>query len=247
MKLLLSLLLAIRAIAATITIDCGSATDQYFTGGLPYTVQPADDTTLRFSSSATAPFWYRIPIDNGVYAVTFSFLEPSAAPPARAFSITINDQLTYPRIMMQGFLQKFSRTAVVAVGEGMLTIRFDTIIRSAVVSSIEVKPLLPPASIVLPVDGLPFRVLSEIPAMQADGTWMLKGAMTGSSYLIYDVAVYVNGLRMTPGADYDLTPDSGPVFQLKILPTAPWTGRVLVDYTVYLPPSGPPPLPVGDQ
>ena len=142
MKTLLSFLLSLPLFGASIIIDSGSPTDQYFSGGLPYTVQPAADTTLRFSSSATTPFSYNIPVpQDGPYIVTLNFLEPSAVPPARAFSVTINDQLVYSRLTMAGYLVPFSRSAIIFSSGGFINIRFDTLIRSAVVSSIQIDPL----------------------------------------------------------------------------------------------------------
>lgn len=142
MKHLLLYLFTFPLFAVTSIIDCGSPQDQFFSGGIAYTVQPATDTTLRFSSSASTPFSYLIPVDSSVpYVVKLNFLEPSNVAPARAFSVSINDQLVLPRVTMPGYLVPFSRSFVVMGADGFLNIRFDTIIRSAVISSIEVTPL----------------------------------------------------------------------------------------------------------
>lgn len=133
----LAFLLSLPLLGASLVINSGSATDQYFVGGTAFPSGAVDDTTLRFGT-----FQYKIPVADGVpYIIKFIFFEPSQVPPARAFSITINDQLVYPRIAMGPGSAPFSRSVVVMGSEGMLNISFQTIIRSAVVSSIEITPI----------------------------------------------------------------------------------------------------------
>jgi hypothetical protein len=162
MKTLL-LFLALPLYAATLLIDSGAPTEQdcstvpagsapCFSGGFAYTVQPADDTTLRYAwapvGNPIPSFSYSIPAaDDVAYIVTLRFLEPSPSPPARVFSVTVNDQLIYPRLTMPGYLIPFARSFVAVASNGFLVIRFDTITRGAIVSRIEVTPLLQPQAV----------------------------------------------------------------------------------------------------
>lgn len=146
----LAFLLSFPLFGASLVIDSGSSADRHFIGGTAFPSGDTTDTTLRFGT-----FQYRIPAVDGVpYIVRFNFFEPSPLPPTRVFSITINDQLVYPRITMGpgpllpngtpvGPPMPFSRSVIVMSSEGMLNISFQTIVRSAVVSSIEVSELTP--------------------------------------------------------------------------------------------------------
>lgn len=137
MKFLL-LFAALPLFGASLVIDAGSDSDTECPTGYKYTVNPAADTTLCFGNPV-----YRIPVDDSVpYVVKFNFLEPSSLPPARAFSVSINDVAVLPRVTTPEYLHPFSRTVGNVFGaDGFLVIRFTTINRSAVISSIEVTPL----------------------------------------------------------------------------------------------------------
>jgi hypothetical protein len=152
MKLLLSVLLTLPLFGATLIIDSGDPTDQYFSGGNAYTIPaPAagsTDATLRFGGT----FSYQIPAADGVpYVLKLNFIEPSNAPPVRSFSVTINEELVLTKSTMPGYLVPFSRSLVAMAADGFITIRFDSVFRSAthlpafrsgpVVSSIEVTPI----------------------------------------------------------------------------------------------------------
>jgi len=218
---------------ASLLIDCGSPQDQFFTGGIAYTIAGPVDTTLRFSSNATTPFSYKIPVaPDGPYIVKLNFLEPSNVPPARIFSVSINDQLSFPRLTTPGYLIPFARSAIVMSADGFINIRFDTIARSAVISSIEITPFSP---VTLPVEHVE-RITGAIPVWMNDGYYLPRpiAVPDPSIPLGYrDVAVYRNGLRLTV-IDYSSAPSA--VSQLKIVPQGgqPWpdTDSILVDYTV---------------
>lgn len=158
----LTFLLSLPLLGASLVIDSGSATDQYFVGGTAFPSGSTVDATLRFGT-----FQYKIPAVDGVpYVVKFSFYEPSPLQPARVFSITINDQLVYPRIAMGPGSAPFSRSVVVMSSEGMLNISFQTIIRSAVVSSIEITPV--------------FQLFATVTEWQScHGSGVLTGATLG--------------------------------------------------------------------
>ena len=171
MKTLL-LFLTLPLCAATLVIDAGSPTEQdcaaipagsapCFSGGFTYTIQPAEDTTLRYAwapAGTPPPFSYSIPAtDDVAYIVTLRFLEPSPLPPARVFSVTLNDQLIYPRLTLPPAGVKFARSFVAVASNGFLNLRFDTITRGAIISAIEVTPLLQPA----PVTVTSFPAVAE--------------------------------------------------------------------------------------
>lgn len=207
--LLLSTLIDTARPASTL-IDAGSATDQYFTGGLSYTVQAPTgaDGTGRMSScspnctTSSPGFSYKIPVPDGPYVVTLSFSEPASTPPARAFSVTINDQLVLPRLTMPGLMVPFTRSLIVYSADGFITIRFDSIIRSAVISSITVTPLSDVLiAIASPVTFLLSHVISGALPAQPDGSYIISPAADEG---IVNLTVFRNGAVMQRGLDYTL-------------------------------------------
>lgn len=239
----LTFLFSIPLFGASLFVDLGPP-DPYCTGGARYDIATpgaTGDLTLLYGT-----FSCKIPQSPGAYLVTLNLRETGTvtAKGQRIFSVKINDQLVLDRfdLFAAAGLTPIAKSYVAGSSGIIITIDFSYSLKSAVASSIEIAPLSGD-SIVLPVDGLPFRVLSEVPVQQPDGSWALKGPQAGFSYIIYDVAVYVNGLRMQADVDYKTAPDSGPDWQLKITPTNPWAGKVLADYTVYLPKPLPPVLP----
>ena len=63
-------LLSISLFAETTSIDCGSASDANFTGGLTFSVPVPGDSTGRYDALQTG-FSYRIPVvDKQAYLVT---------------------------------------------------------------------------------------------------------------------------------------------------------------------------------
>lgn len=147
-------LLAVPLFAASLVIDSGSASDQYFYGGLTYTNPAASDTTVRFSQTVAGKpqqFGYKIPAANDVpYVVKFNFMEPSPGV-VRMFVVGINDLPVTAPISMQGYLIPFSRSVIAFAADGFINIRFDTLVRSAVISSIEIAPLFQTLNSSLPV------------------------------------------------------------------------------------------------
>lgn len=141
MKLLLTLLLlCLSSFAATVTIDSGSSTDLYFSGGSTWQVPGGSslpDYTLRFGPV----FSYRIPA-SGDSSVTLRFLEPNQSTPgARVFSVAINGQVVIGNldlVSIAGFLTPYAQTFQATARNGFLDIVFTASVRSAVVSSIEV-------------------------------------------------------------------------------------------------------------
>jgi hypothetical protein len=259
MKTLFLLVCALPIAAVTIpqpiVIDCGSAQDQYFQGGLSYTVQPAADTTLRFSApnpagagSLSLPFSYRIPVDlAGPYTLELNFMEPSAAPPARAFSVTVNDQLSFPRITMDPYLSPFTRRALVYGVAGFVNIRFDTIVRSAVVSSIRLIPFVT-TNYIVPSDPRQERVTDVIPVWVIGQGYNVPRPISEPDATIAifyrNVEVYRNGIRQrrenqAAGARDYSTPQT--IGQLVVMPVSgqPWpdTDTVTVDYEAIWPPA----------
>lgn len=134
------------------TIDCGSATDQYFTGGIAYAVQTpgaTGDLTLRYGA-----FSYNIPTSPGNYTVSL-FMRETGTPGKRQFSVSINGT---PRL--QGFdlfgvagLAEFRRDFTAASSSGFINIVFTYTLKSAVVSRIVVTAISP-MQVIVPGFGM---------------------------------------------------------------------------------------------
>ncbi len=133
----------------TTIIDSGSPSDASFTGGTTYQIPPAllppgTDSTLRFSDK---PFSYLIPCQSEwPYVVTFRFIEPTVKVVGqRVFSVKVGSQVVVDKLDLvaeAGYLKPISRSVVVLASDGALQIRFETQVRSSVISSIEIRPLL---------------------------------------------------------------------------------------------------------
>jgi hypothetical protein len=230
------------------SIPAGSA--PCYTGGYAYTVQPAADTTLRYgwapAGQPVPPFSYTIPTGApGAYQVDLNFLEPSPSPPARAFSVTINDQLVYPRLTLQ-YLVPLTRSAIIATPDGVINLRFDTLTRGAVVSSIRVTPFAV-TQYIQPSDPKTARVTGAVPVWMQDAYYVPRPAIETDPtvLLLYqNVEVFRNGVRQlesnqsAAGADFTVLAAIG---QLKVAPVTgqPWpsTDAVVVNYTAVWPPA----------
>lgn len=120
------------------TIDAGSSTDQYFIGGTAWLISPpgTGDATLRFGS-----FRYKIHAE-GPQVLTLRFREPTVTGPGqRVFSVHANHQPIISRLDLVADGAQ-DRSYVVVPSGGYVELRFETHIRSAVVSSITLAPLL---------------------------------------------------------------------------------------------------------
>ncbi len=140
MKLFL-FLLTFPLLAATLTIDAGSDTDQYFTGGAAFTTSSCPgDATVRYGA-----FGYHIPLAPGVYLVTLNLCETGtvAAKGQRIFSVKLNGQLVVDRLDLfaAGGVAPIERNLVAASNNGFLDLDFSYSTKSAIVSSIVVQPL----------------------------------------------------------------------------------------------------------
>jgi len=141
---LAALLFCSALTAETVIIDCGSPADSNFTGGATWLIPQGlippgtTDTTLRYG----AAFSYRVPVYNIPYVVTFRFIEPTVQVRGqRIFSVRINNQVVIDRIDLvaeAGYLKPISRSVVVMGSDEALNISFETQVRSAVASSIEI-------------------------------------------------------------------------------------------------------------
>jgi len=141
-----ALLITAPVFCQSITIDCGSPSDQYFSGGLPYTIAGASgDATLRYGT-----FGYHIPATAGDYTVTLYMRETGTvtAIGQRIFNVKINDQPVldrYDLFAREGLAER--RRDFDAVSNGFIDIDFSYIRKSAIVSRIELydKPQSPPS------------------------------------------------------------------------------------------------------
>ncbi len=183
--LALVLVLAAHAETLIFAIDAGSPIDSNFTGGAAYLIPQAllppgtTDATLRFGTA----FSYRVPSDNCAYIVTFRFIEPNMkAAGQRIFSVRINNQVAIDRLDLvaeAGYLTPLSRSVVVMGSDSALRIHFEAHVRSAVVSAIQVQPLVVPlpfqAEGLLSIHAANDRVITGVPT-PPDGqktTWVL--------------------------------------------------------------------------
>lgn len=262
---LAALLISLPLFAAPIiTIDCGTTpAEPYVSGGFAYTVQPSPsgDTTLRFgwapAGQTVPPFSYAIPVpSDGAYQVDLNFLEPSSAPPARVFSVTINDQLVYPRLTMPGYLVPFTRSAIVISSGGFINIRFDTIIRGAVISSIVVSPFAV-TTYIKPSDPKTALITGAVPVWTGDGYLVPRPAIEPDPTVLLtyqNVEVFQNGVRQldaaqTAAGDYlilsslgqlKLTPVGGQQWMTKDAAEQPVPATVTVNYQAIWPPAAQP-------
>jgi hypothetical protein len=132
-----------------LTIDCGSSTDAYYVGGLPWVIPQGilppgtTDATIRYGAS----FVYPIPAGSTgtPYLVTLHFIEPTVASVGqRVFSVYANDQPIIDRLDLVaavGYLKPMARAFVVASSDGYIKLRFTGQVRTALVASIEIAPL----------------------------------------------------------------------------------------------------------
>lgn len=151
---------------ANVRIDAGAivappatrrfGSDTFFTGGDAGTLnKPADygKPAVAAKIAGTADpaiaatyrhghFGYRIPLRDGRYRVTLSFVEPSLAPGARVFNVTANGTPIVSSLDVAraagGSAKALQRQAVVAVRGGTLDLQFVPVKNKAIVSAIEI-------------------------------------------------------------------------------------------------------------
>lgn len=100
------------------------------------------DATLRYAPN----FRYDIPLENGFYQITLVFVEPNkTGPKQRLFSATANGQTTDSIdvwALAGGVGKEYRREMIAVVGANYLHLAFAASVGNAVVSAIEVKPLM---------------------------------------------------------------------------------------------------------
>lgn len=125
--------------------DLGQSDDPC-AGGLTYTIpfQPpgTTDATLRYGT-----FTCTVPAPAAPFILTIGFVEPTVtAPTRRLFRVLANDIVVldgFDLFSACGYQLPCSRATVIAPIGPTLTLQFITQIRSAVVSSVSITPLLP--------------------------------------------------------------------------------------------------------
>ena len=162
MKLWPAPLLALRLLAQTpiLHIDCGSASDAYFSGGVACQAgtacmpdPPAWPPTLR-SLAGTAPFGYSLPVGPGRWTVRLGFVERNKTGPGqRLFTVSANGTKTAPIDLWSlagGF--PYSRDLIVAANASGIQLLFEAVKAppgiaqwNAIVSTIDVFPYPLPA------------------------------------------------------------------------------------------------------
>lgn len=139
----------LSGLASAQQFDLGQPSDPC-TGGLTYTIPfgppGTTDATLRYGT-----FTCTLPSPAGPFIATIAFVEPTVtAPGQRIFRVLADDILIldqFDLLAACGYRQPCSRSFVVAPSSGStLRLRFVTQVRSAVVSSVSIAPLLPAVS-----------------------------------------------------------------------------------------------------
>ncbi len=146
MKLTTALFVAVLRLSAQTVIDSGSPTDSNVTGGGAYSflgpIIGTTDLTMRSGS-----FVYDIPCRNDwTYIVKFEFFEPVVIGPGqRVFNVRVNNQVVLDHLDVfkeAGGKNKAIHRSVTAIGaDEHLIIQFESITRTAIVSSISITPL----------------------------------------------------------------------------------------------------------
>jgi hypothetical protein len=123
-------------------IACGSPTDQYFSGGIGWTMPlPAPSSFLRYATS----FAYNIPVPNGIYLINITMVEPNKTGAGqRVFTVAANGQTSAPIDLyaITGAINipyVFPMEAL--VGAGFLRLQFQATAGNAVVSAISITPI----------------------------------------------------------------------------------------------------------
>lgn len=142
-------------VAAPASVRYGS--DAFFTGGEAGTVypssrgpprpKPAIAGTADAAVAATyrqGDFRYDIPLPDGAYEVTLDFLEPSAKPGERIFSVAANGAVVLPDLDIAQLagapLTLVRRRFAAQASDGALHLRFSPSKGTAIVSAVEVVP-----------------------------------------------------------------------------------------------------------
>lgn len=179
MRLAVSLLLALP-LFGQITIDCGSAADKYYSGGVAWSglwEAPAPaDSTVRYGQS----FSYHVPVPAGNYSVKLTFIESTVkAPGLRLFSASVNGASTgtLDLYALAGFQVPYSRTLTAAAGSGVLDITLNATVKNAVISAVEITPV--------PAQGSSqaIRAGMGIVTTQVEGSSILTVAVEGATVM----------------------------------------------------------------
>ncbi|WP_414714353.1 glycoside hydrolase family 2 TIM barrel-domain containing protein [Sphingobium sp.] len=130
--------------------------DDFFEGGTGNTVYAPMDGRKPFDRVALSAnpdheilatyregdFRYRVPLDNGRYVVTLTFIEPWATPGARQFDVLVNGRKVISGLDIAAAasapLATVTRHIRVEVKNGQLDLRFAPIVGEAIVSAVEI-------------------------------------------------------------------------------------------------------------
>ncbi|OYQ34267.1 glycoside hydrolase family 2 [Niveispirillum lacus] len=133
--------------------------DAFFTGGTAGSVQPASGygpprprkvvngtaDTMLISTYREGDFTYRLPMADGTYRVTLSFLEPTAAPGERQFDVLANGEKKLRSLDVAALagapMTMVSRNFEVKVTGGKLVLHFTPVKGKAIVSAIAVEAI----------------------------------------------------------------------------------------------------------
>ena len=129
-----------------IQVACGSATDQYFVASPASfawtdTLLQTPSPTLRFANPGQ-PVRYRIPVQPGEYILLLHFAEPTkTAAGQRSITVTINGDTSFPMdifALAGGQYKEYSAPFLAVAGVGVIDVRIDALLGSAIISGIDV-------------------------------------------------------------------------------------------------------------
>ncbi len=238
-------------IQPSIVIDAGTAGDKCM-GGLTYTVAGLPvgiDTTLRFSAvvnGAFAPFsCVQGAIDPSIpYAIELVFVEPNVTGPGqRLFNVDMNGKRILDKLDIfkyAGALRQLSRYVIDFPLDGLFYFTFSPAgtAKGPVVTTIKITPLaaFPPNVTYIKSQDPKQYLASDYVAFKCPGCqyWMVPRPTIepdATVQLLYTAQkVWRNGIRQTPGRDYQWQMLSN---QLAVQPLTQWdeaNDSVLVDY-----------------
>jgi N-acetylneuraminic acid mutarotase len=184
--------------ATTLRIDAGGGgvtessgkvwqADRGFTGG-----QASGPTNNLYASQRVGNFSYSLPIKNGTYKVKLLFEETTASPGERIFSVVAERKSFLANFDIASLVGKntpVSKTLPIKVSDGRLNLWFQSGVGSAILSGIEVTPV---------VTGISWKQLADAPQSKFESMgdvvngklYVFGGYKSASIQQTFQVAVY---------------------------------------------------------
>jgi hypothetical protein len=181
----LALFLLCLPLAAQIHLSACTPTDSGFTGGSCYVagVPLPTGAPNYFAQERGGDFGYSFPVVDGQYTVTLHFIESSSAvsgPGQRKFSVSINGSpvlTAFDLAAVAPLNTPVDRPFPVTVSGGAgITIAFSTVVRRAVVSAIDITP------VVAPINPFPGCASDGASGITCSGAVVANGGLSGGPF-----------------------------------------------------------------